>query len=267
MSAPWHVVEQGQGRPLLLIHGIGMSHAAWQPVMPLLARERRVIAVDVAGFGQTPALTGEVSEAALVDGLRQTLLSLGIDEPVDIAGNSMGGWLAFAAATRGMARSVVAISPAGLGDAADTPWHVRPIFTNARRLAQRFPTLVEAAVQWGIARSALLAIPMSIRSHKQPATAAARTLREFAQAPGFDATYDAIDRVMGIEHLDIPITVAYGRLDFLLTAALQRRDRLPSQARWVTPWHWGHVPMWDDPEGVAALILSGSRKTRDTRHG
>lgn len=258
MIAPWFHVEQGQGRPLLLIHGIGMSHAAWQPIIPLLARERRVIAIDVAGFGQTPALTGPVSEQALVDGLRQTLISLGIDEPVDIVGNSMGGWLALAAATHGLARSVVAISPAGLSDIADAPRHIRPTFDAARLMAKRLPRISEALIKFGVVRSVFLAIPMSIRGYKIPAAAAVRSMHDFANAAGFDATYDAIDRVHGLAELTIPLTIAYGRLDFLLTPSMQRRESLPSQTVWLKPWGWGHVPMWDDPEGVASTILAGS---------
>lgn len=259
MTTPWFYVEQGQGRPLLLLHGIGMSHAAWQPVMSLLARERRVIAVDIAGFGQTPALVGPVTEDALVDGLKQTLLSLGIDEPVDIAGNSMGGWLALAAATHGLARSVVAISPAGLASSDNTPRHIRPIFDSARMMAKRFPRISERLVKIAPVRSAFLAIPMSIRGYKIPADAAIRSLQDFAHAPGFDATYDAIDLVHGMNELTIPITVAFGRLDLLLTSALQRREALPAHATWLKPWNWGHVPMWDDTEGVAKLILSGTK--------
>jgi pimeloyl-ACP methyl ester carboxylesterase len=258
MSTAWFHIEQGQGRPLLLIHGIGMSHTAWQPVMHILARERRVIAIDVAGFGQTPALIGPVSADALVDGLQQTLLSLGIDEPVDIAGNSMGGWLALAAATHGLARSVVAISPAGLIASRDAPRHIRPTFDSARLMAQRFPRLSASLMKFGFMRSAFLAIPMSIRAYKIPPTAALSCLRDFANAPGFDATYDAIGRVEGMSELITPITIAFGRLDFLLTRAMQNREWLPAHTRWLKPWGWGHVPMWDDPEGVAKLILTGT---------
>ena len=40
----------------LLLHGIGMSHAAWSAVTPYLCATRRVIAFDTAGFGLTPPL-------------------------------------------------------------------------------------------------------------------------------------------------------------------------------------------------------------------
>jgi pimeloyl-ACP methyl ester carboxylesterase len=41
---------------LILLHGIGMSHAAWKAVTPHLSSTRHVIAFDIAGFGSTPPL-------------------------------------------------------------------------------------------------------------------------------------------------------------------------------------------------------------------
>jgi len=52
----WHYSETGSGRPLILLHGIGMSHVVWSAVIPNLAPTRRLIAFDIAGFGLTPAL-------------------------------------------------------------------------------------------------------------------------------------------------------------------------------------------------------------------
>lgn len=54
----WHHVEKGQGRPLVLLHGIGMSSDAWAAVFDRLAVQRRVIAFDIPGFGRTPGLPG-----------------------------------------------------------------------------------------------------------------------------------------------------------------------------------------------------------------
>ena len=56
-----HSLRTGSGKPLLLIHGLGSSLRNWDPVLPALSAQREVIAVDLPGFGQTPALTGEVS--------------------------------------------------------------------------------------------------------------------------------------------------------------------------------------------------------------
>lgn len=46
----------GTGEPLLLLHGIGHHRQAWDPVVHILAAEREVIAVDLPGFGESPAL-------------------------------------------------------------------------------------------------------------------------------------------------------------------------------------------------------------------
>ena len=117
----WHYAETGNGRPLVLLHGIGMSHGAWAAITPYLSSTRRVIAFDTAGFGLTPPLPdgARPSLSNLVDGLCGSIREMGIRVPVDFAGNSLGGWMALEAATRGIARTVVAISPAGL-------WRRRP---------------------------------------------------------------------------------------------------------------------------------------------
>ncbi len=43
--------RSGTGAPLVLLHGIGLSRQAWDPVVPALARHFDVIAVDLPGFG------------------------------------------------------------------------------------------------------------------------------------------------------------------------------------------------------------------------
>ena len=45
--------EWGRGDPLLLVHGLADDHRAWRKVLPWLAADRRVIACDVRGHGQT----------------------------------------------------------------------------------------------------------------------------------------------------------------------------------------------------------------------
>ena len=99
----WHHIEKGHGRPLILLHGIGMNSDAWVPVLDRLAVQRRVIAFDIPGFGRTPGIADQEPNAgAMVESLGQSLHQMGITEPVDVVGNSLGGYIALEAAAQGL---------------------------------------------------------------------------------------------------------------------------------------------------------------------
>jgi pimeloyl-ACP methyl ester carboxylesterase len=255
--AMWHFEEQGQGRPLVLLHGIGMSSFAWTPVMDRLAQERRVLAFDTAGFGKTPPLPARVAPTVpnLVRALLDSLDEVGIHEPVDIVGNSMGGWMALEAAKLGRARSVLAISPAGLWRGTSSPL-VRLMFQGMRASTRLSPGVVKLALKSALMRELLLSMPISFGSRRMSAEDAFRAATEFAFAPGFDATIDNAGAFEDGQGITCPLTVAFGERDWLLTASAQHRDQLPGHARWIRPAKWGHVPMWVDPQGVARLILT-----------
>ncbi|MDR3417368.1 MAG: alpha/beta fold hydrolase [Nevskia sp.] len=256
----WHRIEAGHGRPLVLLHGIGMSHAAWKPVVPLLAKQRRVLAFDVAGFGRSAPLPAGTTpnQHNLVAALGATLRYLGITDPVDFAGNSMGGMLAIEAARQGLARSVVALSPGGLWTGR-TPPGLKASFDLMRRTIRRAPRLSEALLRAAPMRSMLLAVPMSAASWRMPAEEAVHAARNFVAAPAFDETFASLGTVTGAHSITVPLTVAFGTRDWLLTRRCQNRKLLPEHTRWLRPRGWGHVPMWDDPTGVAELILEGTR--------
>ena len=86
--------EQGQGHPLVLVHGTGADTFSWTEMTPILARSFRTIALDMRGFGQTrrppePLLSHDVWR----EDLRRFIESLGL-ERVALAGWSLGGTVA-----------------------------------------------------------------------------------------------------------------------------------------------------------------------------
>src|SRR6266516_845440 len=105
----------GSGAPLVLVHGIGSSRRAWDPVLPLLAQRFDTIAVDLPGFGESEPLPAEVepAPAALAAALADLLDDLGVAAP-HVAGNSLGGWVALELAHLRPVASVALLSPAGL---------------------------------------------------------------------------------------------------------------------------------------------------------
>src|SRR4051794_31518598 len=83
-------VEAGAGRPLGLVHGWGSNSSLWERVVPALASALHVIAVDLPGFGRSPAGDGDL-ERDLRDLLDERDLS-----DVLLMGWSMGGLVALA---------------------------------------------------------------------------------------------------------------------------------------------------------------------------
>jgi len=232
-----------------------MSHAAWNPVTPDLSRTRTVIAFDIAGFGSTPPLPDRVRPTIsnLVDALEQTLGDIGLWHPVDFAGNSLGGAMALEAARRGIARSVVAISPIGLWRDVPPP-HVRYVFRGLRFMVTHAPGLVKAAVRRPLLREVVLAVPLSVGSRRMPVADAVRAVDDLASARAFEATLEHTRAPFSGVGIRVPVTVAFGDCDWILTQRARRRSALPPHTVWVEKSGWGHVPMSVDAAGVAQLI-------------
>jgi hypothetical protein len=92
-----HYLEQGEGRPLLAIHGGNSMSASWAPLVATLARNSRLIMVDRPGCGLTDMLNyrGVPFRKHSVEFTRDFLDSIGVRK-TSIIGNSMGGYFALA---------------------------------------------------------------------------------------------------------------------------------------------------------------------------
>ncbi|MDP7019208.1 MAG: alpha/beta fold hydrolase [Pirellulaceae bacterium] len=86
-------MDQGNGRPLLLIHGFPFDHTMWREQMHGLADRFRVIAPDLRGFGKSPAVVEPMTMDRYADELAELLDALKVDEPVVYIGLSMGGYI------------------------------------------------------------------------------------------------------------------------------------------------------------------------------
>ena len=105
----------GAGAPLVLLHGLGSSRRAWDPVVPVLAERFHVVTVDLPGFGNSKPLPPhlEPQPAALAAAVGELVEELGIDAP-HVVGNSLGGWVALEVAHSRPVSSLTLLSPAGL---------------------------------------------------------------------------------------------------------------------------------------------------------
>jgi pimeloyl-ACP methyl ester carboxylesterase len=83
----------GSGRPLILLHGGLGSGEMFGPVLPALATNHQVIAVDLQGHGRTADIDRPLRAALMADDIAALIEHLGLDKP-DLVGYSLGGGVA-----------------------------------------------------------------------------------------------------------------------------------------------------------------------------
>ena len=142
--------KAGSGPPLLLIHGLGSCKEVWKPVVPLLARQREVVTLDLPGFGSSPP--GAQTVEGLADAVLQFAADLGIERP-HVAGNSMGGGTALALAATDRVRSACAVSPIGFSNDREV-FYARALLASTRALATMLAPVAEPICRPRVVRAA-----------------------------------------------------------------------------------------------------------------
>jgi pimeloyl-ACP methyl ester carboxylesterase len=244
----------GSGPPLVLVHGLGSCKEMWRPVMPMLARERDVIAVDLPGFGGSPP--GPITVAGLTDAVAAFADGLGLDG-WHVAGNSMGGGIALALGAAGRVRTACAVSPIGFARGREIAYG-RATLAATRVLARALTPVAPALVRSRVLRSAFSA-HVAARPWRIPAEDMLLWTRLYAEAPSFWALLRDAPGWQAPTP-SCPATVAWGDRDRLLIFSRQapRARRVLPAAHHVVLRGCGHVPTWDDPEQVARAILDAS---------
>lgn len=108
-------IDQGTGdQVLLLIHGLGSNAKGWIRNIPVLAKNYRVIALDLPGYGKSDKGYYDYSMEFYAQVLKGFLLELNINKAVFV-GHSMGGQIAITSALKNpeIVEKLVLISPAG----------------------------------------------------------------------------------------------------------------------------------------------------------
>ena len=257
MGRPGH--RGGRGEPLLLIHGAFCTWRSWEALLPELERSYEVLVPTLLGHldGDRFPAGVAVGIEALADGLERELDAAGWDT-AHIAGNSLGGLLALELAQRGRARSVVALAAGG-----DRPgtWYgekrIAAIFAVTHAVARCL--LPRATRVCASSRGRRLLFKwVCAHPERLSAAQAAHALRALGQCP----TYVDLKRALP------PVNArALDRVRCLVLLTWFAKDRVLPFKRYARPYREalpfaevrllhdvGHVPMMDDPAGIAALI-------------
>lgn len=142
-----HYHEEGNGEPLLLIHGSGPGVSAWanwRLVFPVLSRHYHLFAPDVVGFGYTErAKHIQYSVHVWVEHMIAFMEKMNLKK-VSLIGNSMGGALALHIAHRrtDLVKKLILMGSAGvqfpITEELDAVWGYTPSMENMKKLISIF---------------------------------------------------------------------------------------------------------------------------------
>jgi pimeloyl-ACP methyl ester carboxylesterase len=251
----------GSGPPLVLVHGVGTSAGEWSWVLPTLARDHLVYAIDLPGFDGS-ARPPDYSPAFSARFVGAFLDALRVKRPA-VIGNSLGGLVALHLALsdpEGVAALVLSDS-AGLGQA------VNPV-----QAALSSPGGGELAMTW--AKTPLGAAERAFRRglllFARPWQIPPKWLKDqyrLAQMPNFmEATLASLRANIGVEgqrevlvdqlpRLGMPALIVWGVEDrvFPLWQGEEAVTRLPEGSLELIP-NCGHLPHVEQPRTFASIV-------------
>ncbi|HKL40539.1 MAG TPA: alpha/beta hydrolase [Cryomorphaceae bacterium] len=254
-----HYADEGNVEdsiPVVLIHGTGSSLHTFEGWTERLKRERRVIRPDLPGYGLTgPFPDRDYSMESYVDFLKVFLDKLEVDQCV-LAGNSLGGGIAwrFAAEHPESVHKLILIDASGYADKAQSEpiaFEIAkiPVIKNAFKfITPRF--VAKSSVENVYADKSLVTEDLVDRYFDL-------TLREgnrqaFVDRLAVEKDTTATRRIPSIE---IPTLVLWGSEDQLIPVESARRFHadLPNDTLVILP-DLGHVPMEENPEKSFAAL-------------
>ena len=234
---------------LVLIHGVGLDHTMWLPVVGAL-RHRRTITYDMVGHGAASKPRGSYTLHTFVDQLSGIVDAL--DCNVDLVGFSMGALVAQGfAISAGGARLGRMVLLNGVHDRSDH--ERRAIFDRVAEVrAGGFETTVEASLQRWFTPAFAAAQPAIVDGVRQRLLH--NDLRAYADAYEVFATADA-ELSSRSSEITQPTLVATGSDDQRSTSTMARAlaDAMPNGRSSVLQG-LRHLTPLEAPGAVAALI-------------
>jgi pimeloyl-ACP methyl ester carboxylesterase len=250
------IEDSGQGDPLVLVHGLATTRRIWDLVAPALGLTRRVVTLDVPGFGESAPAGPGFELDAVAQRIARGLAARGVTAPFDLVGHSLGAGIALslAAARPRSVRRLVLVAPAGL---TEIPWPASIVLaaTADGLLAAR--RRARPLVDWRWGRRVLLALAAADGA-RIPTTQARLMLDASAGAQRTASALAAISRAdlrPLLAQTTMPLGVIWGIQDRTIRArnVSHVREARPD-ARVTMIERAGHVPMVERPDAFVAAL-------------
>ncbi|MGD9735642.1 MAG: alpha/beta fold hydrolase [Solirubrobacterales bacterium] len=255
----------GEGSPLLLLHGFTDTWRSWELILPALEAEHEVLAPTLAGHAGGPAIgADEDPEEAILAAVERAMDEAGF-ETANVAGNSLGGWVALKLAARGRARTVTALAPAGGWLVGDPAFGATvQYFRDTQLLLEQALPHADAIVATPEGRATATQMYLATAEHMSPELIL-HQMRGAAECPAVMRLIEHAEVAgwnLEAEKISCPLRLVWGTGDRVLVppgaAARFRQEWIP-QAEWIELDGAGHCPQLDHPRESAQLILDFAR--------
>jgi 2-hydroxymuconate-semialdehyde hydrolase len=251
------VAGEGEGDPVVLLHGFPTSSYLWRREIPLLATRMRVIAVDLLGYGESDKPAGvPLSVAAQAGYVGELLSGLGAGAAA-VVGHDIGGGVAQLLAVSGMATSLVLIDPVAFADWPTAGMRTVQATAPASETKEMAERVVRLAFEVGMQHHANLS-DADLDVYLAPW--AADPLALFRAARAMDGRGLA-GAAANIAAHGIPVFVLWGEEDAFNPPRLAERllEALPGATVALLPG-CGHFVMEDAPSTVGPLVFEYLRR-------
>lgn len=251
---PTAYIKEGQGTPILLLHGFDSSLLEFRRLIPLLSSDYQTIAVDLLGFGFTERLPGIAYCPQSIKTHLYYFWQTKIKQPVILVGTSMGGAAAldFTLSHPEAVSNLVLIDSAGL---TASPMVSKFMFSPLDTMAANF--LSSPRVRENISRTAYFDKTLVTEDSLTCATLHLKKPRWSEALIGFTKSGGYGNFAAQLPKIPQPTLILWGENDKILGTKDAKRFRESlknSQLFWIP--QCGHVPHLEKPQRVAELIDS-----------
>ncbi|HEX6739922.1 MAG TPA: alpha/beta fold hydrolase [Vicinamibacteria bacterium] len=250
-------LRAGAGPPLVLLHGFASSIYSWAEVLPALARDHDVVAMDLPGFGGS-ALRPDLTADDLVAAVPALMDQLGLAR-ARLVGHSLGGAVAATVSVRHPERvqGLVLVDAAGFNFAsADRPWLLRLLASPPGALFEVLPVRrrVVALGLRQVFHDDSRVTPERVDEYTAPLLrpGTVKALRSILHSP------DTLGLPQSLGRIRQPTLVVWGADDtwIPLSDAARFVAAIPGSRQVVIP-ACGHLPQEEQPQPLIAALLSG----------
>ncbi len=247
-----HYRITGEGKPLVLLHGTGASLHTWEDWTKELSTEYQIISIDLPGFGLTGKhYNNDYSIEAYITFLNSFLNKIGIDS-FALAGNSLGGRIAWAYALEypEQVKQLILIDPAGYPHVEEDPPLAFQLAKNpitSRLLLKVTPKfLFVKSIKDVYGNDDLITDELIDRYFKL-------YLRRGNRQAFIDRiNQEYSNRTDELENIQMPTLIMWGKEDYWIPVSDAHRfkEKIPNAELIIYP-KVGHVPMEEIPTKTA----------------